>query len=62
VGGPQIRSHESLTRAYLRTTGQRRAVLPVRPPGAFFRALREGGNLIPDRAVGDRTFEEFLAG
>lgn len=62
MGGPQIRSHESLTRAYLRATGRRRAVLPVRPPGSFFGALRNGGNLLPDRAVGKRTFEDFLAG
>lgn len=62
MGGPQIRSHESLTRAYLRATGRRRAVLPVRAPGAFFRELRDGGNLVPDRAVGHRTFEEFLVG
>ncbi|MFC7344045.1 SDR family oxidoreductase [Saccharopolyspora griseoalba] len=61
VGGPQIRSHASLTRAYLRATGRRRLVVPVRPPGGFFRALREGSNLVPDGATGRRTFEEFLA-
>ena len=26
-----------------------------------FRALRAGANLAPDRAVGKRTWEEFLA-
>jgi hypothetical protein len=30
-------------------------------PGAAARAIRAGANLAPDRAVGRRTWEEFLA-
>jgi hypothetical protein len=33
--------------------------MPV--PGAAARAIRDGANLAPDRAVGVRTWEEFLA-
>ena len=51
-----------LVRSYLRARGRRRAILPVRVPGTAARALRAGANLAPDRAVGRRTWEEFLAG
>ncbi|PWU60058.1 NmrA family transcriptional regulator, partial [Micromonospora globispora] len=33
----------------------------VRQPGGAARALRAGANLAPERAVGRRTWEEFLA-
>jgi hypothetical protein len=36
-------------------------VLPVRLPGAVFAGYRRGGHLAPDRAVGRRTWEQFLA-
>lgn len=61
MGGPQIRDAAHFTRATLRASGRRRRVVALRPPGAFFRALRLGGNLVPDRAVGRTTFEEYLA-
>jgi uncharacterized protein YbjT (DUF2867 family) len=60
LGGPRIRTATSLLRAYLHTAG-RRPVLPVRLPGAVFAGYRRGGHLAPDRAVGCRTWEEFLA-
>ena len=37
------------------------AIVPVRAPGKAARAMREGANLSPDRAVGHRTWEDFLA-
>lgn len=62
MGGPQMRSHEDLTRAYFEANGMLRRVVRLRPPGAVFRSLRSGANLAPDRAVGRGTFEEFLSG
>jgi hypothetical protein len=50
-----------LIRIYLRARGKRRLLVPVRFPGRAARAVREGANLAPDRAVGRRTWEEFLA-
>jgi hypothetical protein len=50
-----------LLRGYLRAHGKHRAIVPVRLPGQAARAFREGANLAPDRAVGKRTWEEFLA-
>ncbi|MFJ3218783.1 SDR family oxidoreductase [Kitasatospora sp. NPDC086801] len=61
VGGPRARPYRELAEAYLRASGRRRVLLPVRVPGASGRALRAGGNLTPERAVGRGTFEEALA-
>ncbi|MEU7577833.1 NAD(P)H-binding protein [Streptomyces sp. NPDC041068] len=60
MGGPEIRAFPDLARSYLRTTGKRRPVLPVRLAGATYRAAREGGHLAPEQAVGKGTFEEYL--
>ncbi|MGW1587266.1 SDR family oxidoreductase [Streptomyces sp. NPDC002386] len=60
MGGPQVRTFESLARAWLRATGRRRAVVNVPLPGGTYRAFRAGGHLAPERAVGEGTFEEYL--
>ena len=61
LAGPRVLGMDTLVREYLRASGKRRPVLPVRLPGRAARAIRAGGNLAPDRAVGRRTWEEFLA-
>jgi len=61
MGGPQVRSFESLAHAYLRATGRRRAVVNVPLLGRTYRAFRAGGHLAPEQAVGKGTFEEYLA-
>jgi uncharacterized protein YbjT (DUF2867 family) len=61
VGGPRVYAMADLVRGYLRASGKRRPILPVRIPGKAARALREGANLTPDRAVGSRTWEDFVA-
>jgi hypothetical protein len=50
-----------LLRGYPRAAGKRRPLVPVRLPGQAYRAVRAGANLAPERAVGRRTWEEFLA-
>ncbi|NJC81816.1 SDR family oxidoreductase [Planosporangium mesophilum] len=62
LGGPQVRDTVDLARAYLRSRGMRRPVVPVRLPGAVWRGYREGGHLAPDHLGGGRTWEEFLTG
>jgi uncharacterized protein YbjT (DUF2867 family) len=62
LAGPRVYELAELLRGYLRASGRRRPLLPVRLPGAAARAFRAGANLAPDRAVGRRTWEEFLAG
>jgi uncharacterized protein YbjT (DUF2867 family) len=61
IGGPRVYPMADLVRGYLRASGKRRPILPVPIPGRAARALREGANLTPDRAVGSRTWEDFLA-
>jgi len=61
LGGPRVYEMATLVRGYLGARGRRRPILPVRIPGAAARAFRAGANLVPDRAVGRRTWEEFLA-
>ena len=62
IGGPRVYELAELVRGYLVATGRRRPVLPVPLPGRAARVFRAGANLAPDRAVGRRTWEEFLAG
>jgi uncharacterized protein YbjT (DUF2867 family) len=61
MGGPRVYQLAELVRSYLRASGRRRPILPVWTPGKAARAFRAGANLAPDRAVGHRTWEEFLA-
>lgn len=61
LGGPEVRSFESLARAYVKATGRRRAVVNVPLVGKAYRGFRAGGHLAPERAVGKGTFEEYLA-
>jgi uncharacterized protein YbjT (DUF2867 family) len=61
LAGPRVYPMAELLRGYLRARGKHRLIVPVRLPGKAARALRAGANLAPDRAVGHRTWEEFLA-
>jgi len=61
LAGPRVYSVPELLRGYLRATGKRRLMVPVRLPGQAARAVRAGANLAPERAVGRRTWEDFLA-
>jgi uncharacterized protein YbjT (DUF2867 family) len=60
LGGPRVYEMAELVRSYLRARGRHRPILPVRVPGKAARAFRSGANLTPDRAVGHRTWEDFL--
>jgi uncharacterized protein YbjT (DUF2867 family) len=61
IAGPKSYAMAELVRGYLRGGGKHRLIVPVRLPGKAARAFRAGANLAPDRAVGRRTWEEFLA-
>ena len=62
MAGPRIYPLADLVRSYLEATGKHRLLVPVAVPGRAARAVRDGAVLAPDRAVGRRTWEEFLAG
>jgi hypothetical protein len=46
---------------YLGARHKHRLMMPVRFPGRAARAIRAGANLSPERAVGRRAWEDFLA-
>jgi uncharacterized protein YbjT (DUF2867 family) len=61
LAGPRVYGMDELVRSYLHATGRRRPLLRLRMVGGAYRAIRAGANLAPDRAVGRRTWEQFLA-
>ncbi|MFC0533802.1 SDR family oxidoreductase [Phytohabitans kaempferiae] len=62
LGGPRVYGMDELIRDYLRATGKRRPLLPMRMPGAAAAAMRAGVNLTTTGGTtGRRTWEEFLA-
>ena len=61
IAGPRVYSMADLIRGYLHARGKRRLMIPMRLPGKAAAALRSGANLSRQRAVGHRTWENFLA-
>jgi uncharacterized protein YbjT (DUF2867 family) len=61
LAGPRVYGMDELVQSYLRAVGKHRLMMRVRLPGRAAAAFRAGGNLAPDRAVGRRTWEAFLA-
>jgi len=61
IAGPRVYTVAELLREYLRVRRRHRLMLPVRLPGKAARAVRAGAILSPERAVGHRTWEDFLA-
>ena len=60
LAGPRVYTSADLVRAYLRYRRKRRVIVPVWLPGKAALAFRAGANLAPERAVGRRTWEDFL--
>ena len=61
IAGPKVYDAGYLLRTYLDALGKRRAIVRIGAPGRAASAVRAGANLAPDRAIGHRTWEEFLA-
>jgi uncharacterized protein YbjT (DUF2867 family) len=60
VGGPEIRGHLELARAYLRWRDSRRPALAVPIPGKIGAGYREGAHLAPQNRIGINRFEDYL--
>jgi hypothetical protein len=56
-----VHSAAEAIRGYLRASHRRRPILPLWLLGKGACGLRAGANLAPDRAMGRRTWEGFLA-
>ncbi|WP_225836661.1 SDR family oxidoreductase [Streptomyces sp. NK08204] len=61
LGGPEVRTMDSLARAYLRAADRHRTIVNVPLFGRTYRAYRTGAHMAPKRTVGKVTFEEYLA-
>jgi uncharacterized protein YbjT (DUF2867 family) len=61
MAGPRVYPMKDLVRSYLKAHRKHRALLSLKLPGKAARAFRDGANLASDRAVGLRTWEDFLA-
>ena len=61
IAGPRVYDWAELVRGYLRAAGRNRPIIRIPFPGKAAAAIRAGANLAPDRAVGRRTWEDFLA-
>jgi len=61
IGGPHVYEMAALVRGYLRAAHRRRPIIGLGLPGKAAAAMRDGANLVPDRAGGRRTWEDFLA-
>jgi uncharacterized protein YbjT (DUF2867 family) len=60
IGGPEIRSHADLARAYLAGRGSRRPVVAVPVPGKIAAGYRSGAHLAPQNPVGYVRFEDYV--
>jgi uncharacterized protein YbjT (DUF2867 family) len=60
VGGPQVHTGRELAEAYREACGLRRPVVRLPLPGEAAAAFRTGAATCPDRAVGTRTWREWL--
>lgn len=61
IGGPKVYPMDELARGYLAATGRSKPIFRMPIFGAAARAQKGGVNLAPARAIGHRTWEEFLA-
>jgi uncharacterized protein YbjT (DUF2867 family) len=63
LAGPRVYEMADLVRGYVRARRLRRVVVPLRVPGGAAAAIRAGANLAlaPERALGQRTWEDYLA-
>ena len=61
MAGPTVYTMNDLIRSYVVAAGLHRLFVPMPMPGGAARAIRGGANIAPDRGVGHRTWEDFLA-
>ena len=62
MGGPELLDAGEIAQAYLRATGKRRLLVPLRLPGKAGRAFRAGAHTCPENRQGKSTWTEYLAG
>lgn len=61
IGGPAVHSARELARTYRATTDRRGLVVGVPIPGTVADGFQSGAATCPDRTVGERRWEQWLA-
>jgi hypothetical protein len=60
IHGPRLYEMAELVRTSLHARTKHRLIMPLWTPGKAARVFRSGANLAASRAVGHRTWEDFL--
>ncbi len=60
AGGPDVQGMRELAETWKAATGSKAMVVALPLPGSFGSFLRAGKNLVPDEAVGNETFSDWL--
>lgn len=61
LGGPEVLGIDHLARTYMTAIGKERPLVKIPVPGKASRAFRSGLHTNPERAVGKRTWDEYLS-
>lgn len=61
VAGPEVLELGEMARSWCRRRGTRRWIVRLPLPGELVRGFREGRATVPDRRVGEETWEAWLA-
>lgn len=61
VGGPEVLTLGEIATSYRRATGKRRLAFRLPFPGAVVSGFQAGRATCPDRAVGTKTWDEWLS-
>lgn len=60
MAGPIVHDAEYLARSLMNAKGRERPILNLPVPGRVARAFRDGAHTNPERAVGKRTWDDYL--
>ncbi len=60
IGGPEVRTLDSLAQSWLAARGRHRPIIHLPLPGKAAAAFRRGDNTCPEHKVGKMTWEEWL--
>jgi uncharacterized protein YbjT (DUF2867 family) len=61
IGGPEVLLMRELAKTWLSATRRTRFVMPAPATGQLRKSLRAGALTVPERAVGKKTFAQWLA-
>ncbi|MBD2700396.1 NAD(P)H-binding protein [Spirosoma sp. BT702] len=60
LGGPQLFTLETMTRLWMKIHGKLKPLVPIPTIGGLMKSFEKGENTCPEKAVGSKTWEEYL--